>query len=167
MATSSQVADDCRRENGPGATLPPTIIFVAGFLVALLAHSGSPLPIAGSSRDELRLPIGLFAVAVGVGLFAWALWVFAAARTGILLQRPARCVVDSGPYAWSRNPMYVAFVTAYVGIALLANTVWPVVILPVVIFMLQRQVIQREERYLVRTFGDDYLAYCRRVRRWV
>jgi protein-S-isoprenylcysteine O-methyltransferase Ste14 len=63
--------------------------------------------------------------------------------------------------------MYVAMAVAYVGLSLAANTVWPIVILPLVVFVVDRYVIAREERYLTAKFGDDYEAYRRRVRRWV
>jgi protein-S-isoprenylcysteine O-methyltransferase Ste14 len=55
----------------------------------------------------------------------------------------------------------------YAGIALLRNSLWAILLLPVVVYVIQREVIGREERYLERTFGEEYLAYKARVRRWV
>ena len=63
--------------------------------------------------------------------------------------------------------MYVGFTLIYAAITLLANSAWPFVLLPAVLLVMQRLVIHREERYLERTFGDEYRAYRGRVRRWL
>jgi len=55
----------------------------------------------------------------------------------------------------------------YTGIAILRNALWAILLLPLVVVVTQRELIEREERYLERTFGEEYLAYKRRVRRWV
>jgi protein-S-isoprenylcysteine O-methyltransferase Ste14 len=55
----------------------------------------------------------------------------------------------------------------YAGTAVLRNALWAILLLPGVVYVIQREVIGREERYLERTFGEEYLAYRRRVRRWV
>jgi len=55
----------------------------------------------------------------------------------------------------------------YAGIAVLRNALWAILPLPLVLYVIQREVIEREERYLERTFGEEYLAYKARVRRWV
>jgi protein-S-isoprenylcysteine O-methyltransferase Ste14 len=63
--------------------------------------------------------------------------------------------------------MYVGCVAAYFGLAVVANSVWPLFLLPIVLLLLIVIVIRREERYMRATFGDQYDAYCRRVRRWL
>ena len=55
----------------------------------------------------------------------------------------------------------------YFGIDILRNALWAILLVPLVLYVIQREVIEREERYLERTFGEEYLAYKRRVRRWV
>jgi protein-S-isoprenylcysteine O-methyltransferase Ste14 len=62
---------------------------------------------------------------------------------------------------------YLGLVMLYAGIAVLRNALWAILLLPVVMYVIQREVIGREERYLERTFGEEYLAYKARVRRWV
>src|ERR687893_292903 len=71
------------------------------------------------------------------------------------------------PYRYSRNPGYLSLTMLYVGIAILRNALWAIPLLLLVVYVIQREVIEREERYLERTFGEEYLAYKRRVRRWV
>jgi protein-S-isoprenylcysteine O-methyltransferase Ste14 len=97
----------------------------------------------------------------GLWLGAWA--VRAAGRVD--LERPNQ-LVDRGPYALSRNPMYLAWTLGYVGVALVAGTAWPLVLLPVVLVVTQVVVLQ-EERSLERRFGDAYRSYRTSVRRYL
>ena len=76
-------------------------------------------------------------------------------------------IVATGPYALSRNPIYVSFNVVYAGLAFVVNTVWPIVFLPVGIALLYYGVIARDESYLERVFGDGYRHYKARVRRWI
>ena len=152
---------------GPGAPFPPTLFFVVALGVALGLHDSQPLPIVPVPDAGWRTIAGTVLVAVGMGAFWWGMITFARARTGIMLERPARQLVDRGPYRYSRNPMYVGLVATYAGIAALANTLWPLLLLPVVIALFVTFVIRREERYLHAEFGDQYADYCQRVGRWL
>jgi protein-S-isoprenylcysteine O-methyltransferase Ste14 len=96
-----------------------------------------------------------------------ALITFLRHRTGIYPNQPATVIVRSGLYRFSRNPMYVALAILYVGIVLLTNLLWPLLLLPLVLLVLQKAVIAREERYLKEAFGESYEQYCRQVRRWI
>ena len=80
---------------------------------------------------------------------------------------PTTAIVATGPYSVSRNPIYVSATVVYVGIALVVNTLWPIIFLPVGIALLHYRVIAREESYLERVIGDEYRQYKARVRRWV
>jgi protein-S-isoprenylcysteine O-methyltransferase Ste14 len=84
-----------------------------------------------------------------------------------MLQQDASHVVESGPYRFSRNPMYVGSTVGYTGLALLFNLAWPVVLLPIVLIVLTVAVILREERYMHARFGPAYETYCARVPRWL
>jgi len=87
--------------------------------------------------------------------------------TAILPFKPASNLVTSGILGWTRNPMYVGMAVFYVGLAIALNSVASLVLLPVVLAIVQTQVIAREEAYLERAFGEDYVAYKKRVRRWI
>jgi protein-S-isoprenylcysteine O-methyltransferase Ste14 len=76
-------------------------------------------------------------------------------------------LTTEGPFRYTRNPSYLALAIVYAGIAALRNSLWAVLLLPLVLIVIQREVIGREERYLERAFGEEYLAYKARVRRWV
>lgn len=155
------------RQRGPGAPIPPTAVFVVGFLLAWGLHVALPSPIERDELSSVQHTVGTLMVLLGAVLFLWGLRTFAVVRTGIMLQKPALTLVGSGPYRWSRNPMYVGFTAIYIGAALIANTVWPLVVLPLVIVTVAVGVIAREERYLRHTFGPAYDEYCQRVGRWL
>ena len=89
------------------------------------------------------------------------------AGTNVDPYRPATAIVTGGPYRFTRNPIYVGFTLMYVGIFALANALLPILLLPAVQQLMRRGVIEREERYLERKFGDEYLQYKERVRRWI
>jgi protein-S-isoprenylcysteine O-methyltransferase Ste14 len=100
-------------------------------------------------------------ILAGLGLAAWAV----RAAADVDLERSNQ-LVRSGPYAFSRNPMYVAWTVGYVGIAFVANTAWPLVLLPGVLLVTHLAVI-REERSLEGRFGAEYRNYTTSVRRYL
>jgi protein-S-isoprenylcysteine O-methyltransferase Ste14 len=156
-----------RRAHGPGTPFPPTFLFIIGFVVALWVDWQVPWKLGLTGSPVLRAIVGAAAVAVGAAIFWWGISSLARVRTGILLQQPARRLVIAGPYQWTRNPQYVGYVAMYFGAAILANTLWPLVILPAVIALLVLLVITREERYLEGVFGSEYADYRARVKRWI
>jgi protein-S-isoprenylcysteine O-methyltransferase Ste14 len=89
------------------------------------------------------------------------------ADTTLDVDKPVSSLVEDGPFRYSRNPGYLSLTMLYTGIAILRNALWAILLLPLVLYVMKREVIEREERYLQRTFGEEYLAYKRRVRRWV
>ena len=89
------------------------------------------------------------------------------AGTPIRTDRPVPRLVTDGPFRYTRNPGYLGLTMLYAGIAVLRNSLWAILLLPLVLYVIQRQVIGREERYLERTFGEEYLAYKAQVRRWL
>jgi protein-S-isoprenylcysteine O-methyltransferase Ste14 len=100
-------------------------------------------------------------VLVGLWLAAWAV----RAAAAVDLDRPDQ-LVDRGPYAFTRNPMYLAWTLGYVGIALVAGTAWPLLLLPGVLAA-THVVVLREERSLERRFGAAYRSYRASVRRYL
>jgi protein-S-isoprenylcysteine O-methyltransferase Ste14 len=100
-------------------------------------------------------------VLAGLGLGAWAV----RAAGAVDLERPDR-LVDRGPYALSRNPMYLAWTLGYVGTSLVAGSAWPLLLLPGVLAVTHVEVL-REERSLERRFGAAYRSYRASVRRYL
>jgi protein-S-isoprenylcysteine O-methyltransferase Ste14 len=81
--------------------------------------------------------------------------------------RPVPRLTTEGPFRYSRNPAYPSLAMIYAGIAVLRNALWAIVLLPFVLYVIQRGVIGREQRYLEPTFGEEYLYYKASVRRWM
>ena|SRR5690242_5339325 len=156
-------------DNAPahaGVRFPPPFVYVLGIAAAWLLHRWMALPItAGPSRT--RNVVAALFVLVYLALFLAALTAFRRARTTLVPNRPATAFVTSGPYAFTRNPMYVSLVALYVAAALWLNSWWALVLLPVVVIVIDRTVIAREERYLGSAFPAEYSAYRSRVRRWL
>ena len=75
--------------------------------------------------------------------------------------------MTTGPFQFSRNPLYVSLTLFYIGIAIAAQSLWALALLIVVLTLMQRGVIEREERYLEHKFGAEYVRYKERVRRWI
>lgn len=148
----------------PGVRFPPPLVFIAGFGVALWLRRWLPLAIGGGVARPLA---GWTFVGAGLALTFLGMWTFVRARTAILPHHAASRLVTGGPYRLSRNPMYGGLSLAYGGGALLADSLWPLILLPLVLWTLYRTVVRREEAYLSDAFGPEYDEYRRRVRRWI
>jgi protein-S-isoprenylcysteine O-methyltransferase Ste14 len=145
--------------------VPPPLLFAATFVAGALVERACP--IWASSGEAAPAIAGLVLIAAGALLVLGSLGLFARTRTTIVPHRRPRHLVTSGPYRVTRNPMYVAVTTIYVGVALRLGLVWPLFLLPLPLAILQKLVIPMEEENLRATFGDEYAEYCRRVRRWL
>lgn len=148
----------------PGVVFPPPLIYLIGLLAGWGLQRLVPLwrlPSPGSRWA------GLILVGVGIALAGTAEWLFARAGTPAFPYRASRALVVRGVYRLTRNPMYVAFTIVYLGVSLLIGPLWPLVLLPLVLWVMRRGVIDREERYLERKFGDDYVRYREAVPRWL
>ena len=102
-----------------------------------------------------------------MALATWFVRTMRGADTTLDVDKPVSCLVRDGPFRYSRNPGYLSLAILYAGIASLRNALWAILLLPLLVLVTRRELIEREERYLERTFGEEYLAYKRRVRRWV
>ena len=111
--------------------------------------------------------IGWPLIGGAVVLNTWFLRTIRDAEVPIRTDKPVPGLTTEGPFGYSRNPSYLALAMIYAGIAVLRNSLWAILLLPAVLLVIQREVIEREERYLERTFGEEYLDYKASVRRWV
>lgn len=150
----------------PGVRFPPPLLFAAGLVAGWLLHRWRPLPITGAP-STIREAGAVLCFGVWLAVMVAAFATFRRARTTFIPHRPAAALVTHGPYRATRNPMYVSFVALYLGVTLLIDSWWPVVLLPLVVLCIDRYVIAREERYLTEAFPVEYRAYRERVRRWL
>jgi protein-S-isoprenylcysteine O-methyltransferase Ste14 len=151
------------RDN-PGINVPPPLIYVAPLVLGLVLDRRKHLPFL--PRGMARA-LGLALLGGGAVLNAWFLRTIRKADVPIRTDKPVPRLTTEGPFRYSRNPSYLALAVIYTAIAVLRNSLWAMLMLPLVVMVMQREVIGREERYLERAFGDEYLAYKGKVRRWV
>jgi protein-S-isoprenylcysteine O-methyltransferase Ste14 len=111
--------------------------------------------------------LGLSLLGGGALLMSWFVWTMRRADTAIDPRKPVSRLVVEGPFRYTRNPSYLSMAMIYAGLVSLANALWAILLLPAALIVIQRGVIEREERYLERKFGEEYLSYKARVRRWI
>ena len=146
----------------PGLLRPP-IIFLSAILLGIALNRVWPLPFMPST-------LGLLGPVVTVGavlLFLLSLREFRAAGTSVRGTQRTTTIVRTGPYRFSRNPIYVSFALLVLGLSLWLNDLWLLVTLVPAVGFIAAIVIPREERFLERNFHDDYSSYQATVRRWL
>lgn len=153
---------------GPNLRIPPPLLFALPMLTGFIVQHFVPTHLVnGAEPIRIIRLVGVAEIAIALGLFGWAVSTFARLKTPVIPIRRARALVEEGPFKLTRNPMYVGFTVLYLGITFVANAFWPLVLLPEAIALTYLFAIRREEAYLTREFGDEYKAYCSRVRRWL
>ena len=151
------------RDNA-GVVAPPPLIYAAPLALGLLLGRIFPAPFLprGATR-ALGLPL----LGGGVLLMGWFFGTMRLAGTPIDPREPVSRLVTHGPFRYTRNPAYLAMAMIFAGVSCLANALSAMLLLPVALLTSQRGVIEREERYLEREFGEEYLRFKAQVRRWV
>jgi protein-S-isoprenylcysteine O-methyltransferase Ste14 len=147
-----------------GVVAPPPLIYLAGLAVGFGLEALLP---GASLPGVVQWGVGGLLVVAGVALLASFNTAFARKGTAVEPWKPTTAIVTTGPYRITRNPAYLGMALLYVGIALMSDALWVLVPLPFVLAVIDRGVIAREERYLERRFGREYLDFKGRVRRWI
>ena len=146
-----------------GVIAPPPLLYAVPLAIGLLLQHWYPLRVMDAGGGRI---LGLVLVLAGL-VGAPAIRAFRRADTSPKPWVPSTALVTSGPYRYTRNPMYLGFTLMYLGITFGANSAWPLVFLPVVLIVMHYGVIVREEKYMSQLFGEEYASYRARVRRWV
>ena len=142
----------------------PPVYFLAGIVTMVLLHNLVPVaPVLGGSN---RL-IGAIPLLLGLALNITSAVIFRVSGTPLRPGSEATLLVQSGTFRMTRNPMYLGFSLALLGIALLLGSLSPLIVPPVFVVLIQVHFIRKEERWMEQRFGDEYLAYKRRTRRWI
>jgi protein-S-isoprenylcysteine O-methyltransferase Ste14 len=133
-----------------GVRFPPPFVYLGALLLGLAAERFVTLRSFGIDWRLL----------VAAGLFRRL-------GTNVPPSQPTTLIATTGPYRWTRNPMYLGMALSYAGLAIGFDGPIAFALLPLVLIAIQTQVIAREERYLEAKFGDDYRRYKAEVRRWL
>lgn len=152
-------------DDNPGVIAHPPLIY----LIGLLAGLGLDWlwPAAFFADAAWQYAIGAVVIVVSFMIVIPAFWRFHRAGTNVPTSRPSTTVVTSGPYRYSRNPIYVSMTVLIVGIGITVDSAWILAQLVPVLIVMRYGVIAREEAYLERKFGDEYRRYKASVRRWI
>ena len=118
-----------------GIHFPPPLLYVAHFLSGMLLDRWIPLPVLPRAPSRLVAAVLLLP---GFVLIFWSLWLFLRARTSPLPMRPTTAIVRSGPYRFTRNPMYLGMLLLYLGVAFLFDVTWALVLAPAVVVLVNR-----------------------------
>ena len=146
--------------------VPPPLVYVPTLVTGIALHF-SWLPFKIFPQLWMGHATGWPFIVVSVLLALWAVRTMFRSGENPSAYKPTGAIVSAGPYAFTRNPIYVSFVLLYGGIALALNTAWPLALLPLSLIAIHYGVIRREELYLEKLFGTEYRRYRAGVRRWL
>ncbi len=149
----------------PGVHIPPPIIVFIFLALGLIANRYVQTGFGAVSTPAYYTGIGMMLLGFALGL--WCAWLYHKAKTSILPHTEDSAIINTGPFAFSRNPIYLAMVLVFIGYCLFRNAPLALLFIVPTIFTLRIYVIAKEEAYLERRFGGDYLAYKQSVRRWI
>jgi protein-S-isoprenylcysteine O-methyltransferase Ste14 len=143
----------------------PPLAWVLAVIAAFALDWLMPLPFVPAAVSAPWLGGAVFVVALA--LFAWAIATITRAGSNVPTNRPTTSIVDTGPYRFTRNPIYLGMMLGLVGLAIAFDSLWPLVTLVPFALVIRYGVVAREEAYLERMFGEVYRRYRARVRRWL
>lgn len=150
--------------DSPQVRFPPPLISLSFAIIGYVLHQVYPIPFGDLASlwllGSLLIGIGLVIIIISAGMFRRN-------KTNIEPWKTTTTIISTGIYAFSRNPIYLSFLIIGLGLALLCNTVWIILMQIPFLMVMNHYVISREERYLSVKFGDDYQSYMRKVRRWL
>ncbi len=151
-------------QDNPGVVAPPPLIYAGALAIGLIVHRFFPVKCLPKTAARL---LGRVCMSLSGMLALSALLEMRRAGTHVDPRQPATALVTQGPFHLTRNPLYLSLTLLYAGIAFMVNSLWAIFLLPGAVIVIRYGVINREERYLERTFGERYLSYKAKVRRWI
>jgi protein-S-isoprenylcysteine O-methyltransferase Ste14 len=156
----------------PSQDIPQVVVFpplvpLTTVVSSILMQGSLPLQLFAHLTVYLRLPIGAVLLGAGVGMMASGRRALTRNGTNVRTSLPTLVLVDSGIYRWTRNPLYVGGCLVMLGVAFLCALDWLPLIFPLSLMVLHFGIVKREELYLERKFGDEYLSYASRVARYL
>jgi protein-S-isoprenylcysteine O-methyltransferase Ste14 len=167
------VVDDSRDNRSLGTSVPdvanlglvrPPFVYLGSIALGLVLHLLWPVRLVPPS---VSTPVGVMVTVLAIALFVSAVRTLRAAGTPIPGNRPTTTVVRTGPYRFSRNPIYLAFSLLQLGLSLWVNSLALLITLIPAVALMWLVVIPREERYLEARFPSEYSPYKASVRRWL
>ena len=145
---------------------PPPFVYAGFLLIGLVIGRLLGKPSIGLDMVTASVA-GMLVVLTGFTVMLAAIGLFRRRGNNLEPWKSATLLVTDGIYRWTRNPMYLGMALIFAGLALILDSLAALMLLPIVVIVIDRTVIAREERYLEAKFGEDYRAYTAKVRRWL
>jgi protein-S-isoprenylcysteine O-methyltransferase Ste14 len=148
----------------------PPLAWALAVVAGLALNWLAPLPFLPAALPARWLGarwVGATLFVLALALFAWAVVTITWAGSNVPTYRPTTTIVESGPYRFTRNPIYLGMALALIGLAIAFDILWLLLMLVPFALVIRYGVVAREEVYLERRFGDSYRGYRSRVRRWL
>ncbi len=147
-----------------GVTFPPPVMYLLCLLAGFLVDYFVPVELLPNGVQYI---IGGVLIVGGLAINLSGIIQFRKFETNVRPDRPSSALIVTGPYRFTRNPLYVGLFLVYAGIAVASDSVWVLALLIPIMLITQILIVPREERYMERRFGGEYLEYKGRVRRWL
>ncbi len=169
----THMTGDARSEKPRTAAVPevanvgvvrPPLVYLTAIILGVSLHLAWPVGLVAPPRGAW---LGGVAILLAIALFVSAVRTFRAAGTPVPGHRPTTTIVRTGPYRFSRNPIYLSFSLLQLGLALWIDSLWLIVTLLPAVALMAFVVIPREEQYLEARFPLAYPSYKASVRRWL
>jgi protein-S-isoprenylcysteine O-methyltransferase Ste14 len=154
-------------KDSPGVFIPPPLFYAAFFLLSFLLQGYFTIKGAFFFHKQPAIFIGTMFYFAGIFFCFPAGFDFIKSKNTVITVKPATSLQTTGIYSISRNPMYVGLILIYLGLTFQFGNWWTLILLPLLIATVNYLIILPEERYLTRAFGDDYINYKKKVRRWI
>lgn len=145
----------------------PPVLYIAAIAASIVLSWGYPLPWITQPLSGMLFVAGLALVVAAVAMVVMAIHTLHRAKTTLRVDRPVEHLVLTGPFAMTRNPIYLGNTLLMIGVGLAAGMLWFLILAVVAAFLTQKLAIEREEKYLDQRFGKKYRDYRKRVRRWI
>jgi protein-S-isoprenylcysteine O-methyltransferase Ste14 len=142
------------------------VVYLTAVAMALGLGRVHPMDTIPDGRLLLQ-GLGVLAAAAGLWLVIWGYGQLLRCRTALLSSSPATHLVTSGPYRFSRNPVYLGYTLLMLGGGLILGNLWLVIGATLTVIITHAWIVRSEEKHLLARFGFEFECYCRRTRAWI
>ena len=153
-------------QDSAGVKFPPPLAFAGTLLAGLVIDHFMWWRLEIPLGHYLERSLGWIGIVAGFGIMMTAVGLFRNAGTETKPWKTPSAFVTEGVYRWTRNPMYLGMALIYAGAAMILDSLVALLLLIPLVYVIQREVIEREEAYMAARFGDAYRTYKDQVRRW-
>jgi protein-S-isoprenylcysteine O-methyltransferase Ste14 len=154
------------KKDNPGVYIPPPLFYVVTFIAAVFIQRKFPIDDSSFHLRAIKI-LGIVFIVISLFFLVRSLRQFLQSKNSLMTIRPAFSLQINGIYNITRNPMYVGLAIVYLGITCFIGNWWNIILFPLLLVCVQEYIIKHEEKYLARRFGQEYLDYKYKVRRWL